>query len=264
MAGLSCIPHAFHLCHITHGKKILTDHDGLLVSIRSPTTGLPSAERRDRNAQPVHSLAGTPAVQLIGTMRFCIHFLPHPASPDFTFWLFFGISWAYTPLSPTPLPRPTRFPAPFPRTCPSSCRPFPPSLPAAPLSSCPPSSSLFPLPSLRPCLLTPAVVYPHTHTLSRLSRGLLPPAVLALLWRLQGNLEEVYLLSSSHDLWASAADMHQRYRRVSRAPCPSAAEAGGVALKLGARPVEFASRCMPEKGSGYCKRDIDAAIIMSG
>ena len=33
-------------------------------------------------------------------------------------------------------------------------------------------------------------------------------------------------------LWASAADMHQRYRRVSRALCPSAAEAGGVALKL--------------------------------
>ena len=34
------------------------------------------------------------------------------------------------------------------------------------------------------------------------------------------------------DLWASAADMHQRYRRVSPALCPSAAEAGGVALKL--------------------------------
>ena len=33
-------------------------------------------------------------------------------------------------------------------------------------------------------------------------------------------------------LWASAADMHQRYRRVSRALCPSVAEAGGVALKL--------------------------------
>ena len=56
--------------------------------------------------------------------------------------------------------------------------------------------------------------------------------MLALLWRIEGNLEEVYLLSSSHELWTSAADMHRRYRRLNRALCPSAAEPRGIALKL--------------------------------
>ena len=70
-----------------------------------------------------------------------------------------------------------------------------------------------------------------------ISHGFLPPAVLPLLRRIHGHLEEVYLLSSSHDLWASAADMHQRYRRVSRPLCPSAAEAGGVALKLNIQTI---------------------------
>ena len=209
-----------------------------------------SAERDNPFHYPPQSSSLQPLQEAVGPMRFLRLFSnPPPALPDFTSHVglclldpLFAVFWRFPPTTNTaclddrlgsylkyPLPNPCRPPPPTP--APTPPHPLPcPFLSWTSLVKVTAGNSKVTFEEAVGAVVTPCLLLfglgPLTfwcflaffRPFPFSPPPLLPPSPPAPL-----------PLPQTLDF---AADMHQRYRRVYRALCPSAAEAGGVALKL--------------------------------